>query len=65
MAEAERSRIRFPMRSLIFFNLPNLSSLTMVMGFTEPLTETFTFTDKLNLWGIDTQKANATESEII
>jgi hypothetical protein len=39
IAHAGRSRIRFPMRSLDFFNLPNPSSRTMALGSTQPLTE--------------------------
>jgi hypothetical protein len=39
MLQAGRSRVRFPMRSLDFFNLPNPSSLTMALGSTQPLTE--------------------------
>jgi hypothetical protein len=39
-ATVERSRVRFPMRQLdFFFNLPNLSSRTMALGSTQPLTE--------------------------
>jgi hypothetical protein len=34
-----KSRIRFPMRSLDFFNWPNPSSRTMTLGSTQPLTE--------------------------
>jgi hypothetical protein len=40
---AVRSMILFSMRSLnSFFNLPNSSSRTMALGFTQPLTETST-----------------------
>jgi hypothetical protein len=39
MLQAGRSRVRFPMRSLDFFNLPNPSSRTMALGSTKPLTE--------------------------
>jgi hypothetical protein len=39
MLQAGRSRVPFPMRSLDFFNLPNPSSRTMVLGSTRPLTE--------------------------
>jgi hypothetical protein len=39
MLQAGRSRVRFPMRSLNFFNLPNPSSRTMVLGSTPSLTE--------------------------
>jgi hypothetical protein len=33
------SRVRFSMRSLTFFNLPNPSSRNMALGSTRPLTE--------------------------
>jgi hypothetical protein len=39
MLQAGRSRFRFPMRSLDFFNWPNLSSHTMALGSTQPLIE--------------------------
>jgi hypothetical protein len=39
MLQAGRSRVRFPMRSLDLFNLPNPSSRTMALGSTQPLTE--------------------------
>jgi hypothetical protein len=39
MLQAGRSRIRFSIRSLDFFNLPNPSSRTMALGSTQPLTE--------------------------
>jgi hypothetical protein len=39
MLEAGRSRVRFPMKSLEFFDLSNPSSRTMAMGLTQPLTE--------------------------
>jgi hypothetical protein len=39
MLQAGRSRVRFPMRSLDFFNWPNPSSRTMALGLTQPLTE--------------------------
>jgi hypothetical protein len=39
MQEARRSRVRFLMRSLGIFNLPNPSSSTMTLGSTQPLTE--------------------------
>jgi hypothetical protein len=39
MLQASRSRIRFPMRSLDVFSLPNPSSLTMALGSTKPLTD--------------------------
>jgi hypothetical protein len=38
MLQAGRSRVRVPMR-WIFCNLPNLSSSTMALGSTQPLTE--------------------------
>jgi hypothetical protein len=36
---ARRSWVRFPMRSLDVFSLPNLSSCTMALGSTQPVTE--------------------------
>jgi hypothetical protein len=39
MLEAGRSRVRFHMMSLDFFNLPNPSSRTMALGSTQTLTE--------------------------
>jgi hypothetical protein len=39
MLQAGRSRVRFPMRSLDFFNWPNPSSRTVSLGLTQPLTE--------------------------
>jgi hypothetical protein len=39
MLQAGRSRVRFPMRSLVFFNLPNSYSRTMALGSTQALTE--------------------------
>jgi hypothetical protein len=39
MLQAGRSRVRFPMRSLNFFNLPNPSSRNMALGSTQPLTK--------------------------
>jgi hypothetical protein len=39
MLQTGRSRVRFPMRSLNFFNLPNSSSRTMALGWTQHLTE--------------------------
>jgi hypothetical protein len=39
MLQAGRSSVRFPMRSLDFFNLPNPSSRTMALRSTQPLTE--------------------------
>jgi hypothetical protein len=37
--QAGRSRVRVPMRWIFFFNLPNPSGRTMVLGSTQPLTE--------------------------
>jgi hypothetical protein len=43
MLQAERSRVGFPIKSMIFFfNLPSPSSLTMALGLTQPLIETST-----------------------
>jgi hypothetical protein len=42
MLQTERSRFRFPMRSLDFFNLSNPSSRTMALGSIQPLTEVST-----------------------
>jgi hypothetical protein len=39
MLQAVRPRVRFPMRSLDFFNRPNPSSPSMVLAPTQPLTE--------------------------
>jgi hypothetical protein len=39
MQQAGSSRVRFPMRPLDFFNLPNPSSRTTVLESTQPLTE--------------------------
>jgi hypothetical protein len=39
MIKAGRSQVWVPIRSLIFFNLPNPFSRTMAPGFTHPLTE--------------------------
>jgi hypothetical protein len=39
MLQAERSRVRVPMKWNFFFNLPNPSSRTMGVGSTQPLTE--------------------------
>jgi hypothetical protein len=38
MLQAGRQRVRFPMRSLDFFNLPN-PSRSMALGSAQPLTE--------------------------
>jgi hypothetical protein len=37
--QAGRSGVQFSMRSLDVFNLPNPSSRTMALGFTQPITE--------------------------
>jgi hypothetical protein len=42
MLDSGRSRVRVPMRGILFFNLPNPSSGTMALGSTQPLTETST-----------------------
>jgi hypothetical protein len=42
MLQAGRSRVGFPIRSLDFLNLPNLSSRIMALGSTQPLTEVST-----------------------
>jgi hypothetical protein len=39
MLQAGRSRFRFPMRSLGFFNSPNPSSRTIALGSTQSVTE--------------------------
>jgi hypothetical protein len=39
MLQTGRSQVRFPIRSLNFFSLPNPSSRTMALGPTQPLTE--------------------------
>jgi hypothetical protein len=39
MLQAGRSRVRFPMRLLDIFNLPNRSGRNMALGSTQPLTE--------------------------
>jgi hypothetical protein len=39
MLQAGRSRVRFHMRSMEFFNLLNPFSCTLALGFTQPLTE--------------------------
>jgi hypothetical protein len=39
MLQTGISRVRFPIRSLNFFMLPNLSSRTITLEFTQPLTE--------------------------
>jgi hypothetical protein len=39
LLQARKSRFRIPMRSFEFFNWPNLSSRSMALGSTQPLTE--------------------------
>jgi hypothetical protein len=39
MLQAGWSQVRFPMRSLDFFNFPNPSGRTMTLELTQPLTE--------------------------
>jgi hypothetical protein len=39
MLQHGRTRVRFPMRSLDFFNLPDPSSSSMALGSNQPLTE--------------------------
>jgi hypothetical protein len=39
MPQVGRLRVRFPMKSLNFFNWPNTSSSTVALGSTQPLTE--------------------------
>jgi hypothetical protein len=39
MLQAGRARVRFPMRSLYFFQFSSPSSCTMALGSTQPLTE--------------------------
>jgi hypothetical protein len=39
MLQAGKPNVRFQMRSLIFFKLPNTSSRTTALGSTQPLTE--------------------------
>jgi hypothetical protein len=39
MLKAGRSWVRFPIRSLKFFNWPNTSSRTTALGLTQPLSE--------------------------
>jgi hypothetical protein len=50
---AGRSRVQDPMMSLNFCNLPNPSSCTMTLGFTQPLTEMSTIRSFWNSgsWG--------------
>jgi hypothetical protein len=48
--QARRSRDRFPKR-WIFSNLPNPSSRTMALGWTQPLTEMSTRNLKKETWG--------------
>jgi hypothetical protein len=39
MLQAGKSWVRFPIKSLDFFDLPNPSSRNMALGSTQPLTE--------------------------
>jgi hypothetical protein len=39
MPQAGRLQVRDPMRCMIFINLPNPSSHTSALGFTQPITE--------------------------
>jgi uncharacterized membrane protein YjgN (DUF898 family) len=48
MVQARRLRVQVPIRSLNFFNVPNPSSYTMTLGFTQPLTEMST---RRYFWG--------------
>jgi hypothetical protein len=48
MLQAGKLKVWVPKRLLIFFNEPILSSCTMALGFTEPLTEMST---RRNFWG--------------
>jgi hypothetical protein len=50
MLQAGRSHIRIPMRSLNYFGLPNPPNHTVVLGFTQPLTETSTLK---GFWGVE------------
>jgi hypothetical protein len=54
MLQAGRERDRIPMRWIFFFNWPNLSSRTMALGSTQPLTEMST----RNLSGRPARKAD-------
>jgi hypothetical protein len=48
MLQGGRSRVRVPMRSLnFFFNLPNNSRCTTVLGFIQPLAEMSTSSRKI------------------
>jgi hypothetical protein len=47
LLQARRLRVRFPMRSMTFFNLHNSSIRTMALGLTQPVTEMST----RSFWG--------------
>jgi hypothetical protein len=47
MLQALRSRVKIPIRSLDFSNLPNHSSRTMILRFTQPLTEISTTSQRV------------------
>jgi hypothetical protein len=57
MLQAGMSWVRFPMRSLDYFNWPNPSSHTTVLGSTQPLTEIST-TNLLRFKGQSARKAD-------
>jgi hypothetical protein len=50
MLQDRRLRVRVPIRSLNFFNLPNPSSRNMALGLTQPLTEMST---RKYFWGVE------------
>jgi hypothetical protein len=58
MLQAGRSQVRFPMKSLKFFNRPNPSSRTMALGSTQSLTEMST----TNLPGGEGRPARKTDN---
>jgi hypothetical protein len=51
MLQAERSRVRVPMRSLDFFQLPNRFSHARPWGFTQPLIEMSTRSRNITFLG--------------
>jgi hypothetical protein len=51
--QAGTQQVRFPMRSLHFFNLPNPYSRTMALGLTQPLTEMST---RKCFWGVKSSR---------
>jgi hypothetical protein len=54
MLQAGRSQVRVPMRLLNFvFNLPNPSSRTMALGFTQPVTEINARNRKKSFGGVE------------